>query len=75
MNGCETWGESVLMLHYGELEPAEADKLRAHLPDCSDCTRAAEEVTRVAGGLDAITVPPPDPERWEQLKEDVVARL
>ena len=70
--GCETFGEQLVLLHYGELEPGEQERAREHLRDCAACAREAERISRAAGGLDAVgNVPPPDPERWERIRSEV----
>lgn len=70
--GCEKFGEQVVLLHYGELTGDAAVAVTEHVSGCVPCERAVKAVARLAGELDGIHVPPPDPEGWERVRRVVV---
>ncbi len=57
---CETHREELALRLYGELEPAEARALEAHLESCDACRAFADELERGLGRL-AGAAPPEAP--------------
>ncbi len=73
-DACDRFGERIVAAHYEEpLSPEERRELDAHLVGCGACTAFAGEVRRTASGLDELGVAPPDPARWEGMREAVIA--
>lgn len=54
---CTEARDLLPLLLYGDLPPAEAERLRAHLTDCPACARERAVLERVRGALDAAPVP------------------
>lgn len=50
-----------------ELTQAEAQRVRIHLEDCSECARAFDEMSRLRSMTSAAEFPEPPEDRWEEL--------
>jgi len=61
---------------YGELSPARASAVKAHLAGCADCRRARQDLGREAelfAGYHERTALEPTPEMWEQIRTRIEA--
>jgi hypothetical protein len=70
---CTEARDLLPLLPCGDLPPAEADRLRAHLRDCPGCAREMALLERVRGALDAAPVPAVQVD-LHQLYRDAMAR-
>jgi anti-sigma factor RsiW len=58
----------------GALEPEEQERANAHLEECADCARLAEEWRELGDGLRDLPVPTPQPGLVARVRAEVERR-
>jgi len=68
---CEQWSELLSAWVDGELRESERKALEEHLQNCQSCRQAERELRELKRKLEAIPVPPPEPEMWSRVLRHV----
>ncbi len=71
---CDSVSKLIPLYFYGELTPAEEDRLEEHLHHCLPCARELERQRSVAAALDRRTPQVPHP-LLEECREDLMAAI
>ena len=66
--------EELIDLLEGELDPAKAAEIEAHLTECRSCRSCLESLQRTFSALARDTVPQPPPGYWEYFESRVRQR-
>jgi len=58
----------------GDMKPAAAELVRAHLDGCAACTRAADELRAIVAGARSLERPEPPPTLWPAIEGALAER-
>jgi anti-sigma factor RsiW len=75
MNGCEEIRDRLLSLHEEALGAEERRRVEAHLATCGECARQARLLHEVLGRVQALPVPEPPGDFWEEFGAAVRRRI
>ncbi len=71
---CDSVSKLLALYFYGELSPADEERVEEHLHECADCAREMEQQRALAAALDRRRSEPP-PLRMVECRADLMAAI